>query len=144
MSKFFEPLLTIFGIVAVLLSLVALYFVAFVWGVRLIWFRPKKRRWGYFLVIACLLAPPSCWYAPDVSFWMTHRRSPWKPTTKYPHGITEGMTTEEVRSRLGEPHKIIYRKKGDGWYYYTDVTGSKFYVSFDANGKVWSRSDGEW
>lgn len=47
------------------------------------------------------------------------------------------MTADEVRSKLGPPHKVEHRGGQEEWYYWVDVLGlSWFCVTFDEHGHV--------
>jgi hypothetical protein len=106
-------------------------------GVVLLRRQPPARRWsGVVLIVAGLLLPVCCCTGPSALFRL-HHRTP--PLGSYPNGvIKEGMTADEVRASLGEPHQINDRyPQRVTWLYWLDAIELEwFMVSFGSDGKV--------
>jgi hypothetical protein len=125
------------------------YFVLLTGGCAILWLlgfatagglvlvkRGRGRRWlGVLFLATSLLSPLGCCLGPGILFRTHYGR---EPLGRYPSGVIEkGMTADEVRSKLGPPHKVEHRSGQEEWYYWIDVMGvSWFCVSFDEHGRV--------
>jgi hypothetical protein len=61
------------------------------------------------------------------------------PLDRYPNGVvTEGMSADEVRTRLGAPHQVEDRDPTRvRWFYWLDAIGLDwFVVVFGPDGRV--------
>jgi hypothetical protein len=97
--------------------------------------RPRRRWLGGILCALALVVPVGVYLAPDIMFRIQHGRD---PLTRYPSGVIDkGMTKEQVRAKLGEPHSTFAGGHQESWYYYTDALGVGYFgVTFDENGRV--------
>jgi hypothetical protein len=104
--------------------------------------RPSRgsRRVGWALVLVGVLLPVVCFCGPSVLFRLNHDNP---PLGHYPNGvIQEGMSADEVRALLGNPHEVSERdRERVGWWYWLDaIELDWFLVTFGPDGKVTSTS----
>ncbi len=106
-------------------------------AVRLIRSKSLERKsLGLLLLLMCVSLPFSCCVVPRYHFQATHG-SP--PLGKYPSGVVkEGMTADEVRAALGNPHEVHdYPEGGGHWYYWLDWFSIDWFgVLFGPDGRV--------
>jgi hypothetical protein len=111
--------------------------VAIARGVMLIRRPPPNHRWpGVVFILAGILLPVSCCSTPSVLFRL-HHDTP--PLGRYPNGVIQkGMSSEEVRALLGNPHQINEQyPERVTWLYWLDAFElGWFMVTFDADGRV--------
>lgn len=90
---------------------------------------------GVVLLLACVTVPLSCWFAPGHLFRTRHGND---PLGHYPIGVVkEGMTRDEVRGLLGNPHQVHSLHGEESWSYYLDPFGIDWFgVSFGPDGRV--------
>jgi hypothetical protein len=97
---------------------------------------PGSKWSGLGLVAVGVLLPVCCCSGPSVLF-RVHHDTP--PLTGYPSGVVqEGMSAEEVRALLGNPHQFNDRNpERVTWLYYLDaIELNWFMVVFGPDGKV--------
>ncbi len=93
-------------------------------------------RWiGIILLLVSAAVPFSCCVAPSLLFRQHYGSFPLSgnPYTR----VKEGMSADEVRASLGNPHNRDERDDGEGWYYYQDsLEICWFCVDFGPDGRV--------
>jgi hypothetical protein len=118
---------------AVVLTLVL---VGILWGVKLLGnSSPRLRRRGALLLLVSGLVPTSCCVGPPQVVRLVYGNYPlWS----YPNNkIGDGMTEEEVKAILGSPHERWKRNDEEGWYYWLDSFGIRYFgVDFGPDGRV--------
>jgi hypothetical protein len=106
-------------------------------GVILLRQPPTSRRWsGVALILAGLVLPACCCTAPSALFRL-HHDTP--PLGHYPSGVVkEGMSSDEVRALLGNPHQVSNTDpQRVTWLYWLDaIELGWFMVVFGPDGKV--------
>ena len=122
------------GVAAAVLGVSTLSF----WrGVTLLKRRPPRRRWpGVALIGAAFLLPVACYTGPSVLFRLEYKTPPLR---EYPRGVVAvGMSAEEVKGRLGEPHEVHDRNPAQVyWMYWRDaIQFGYFIVYFGPDGLV--------
>src|SRR5947207_2490898 len=116
-----------FGAGAAILGVLALIWLAVllaalvgaIRGVILIRRRPSPaRRTGIILLLVSVAVPFSCCVGPSIVFRLNHGSYPLggDPYTQ----VKEGMSADDVRAALGNPHNREEREDGEAWYYYQD------------------------
>src|SRR5262245_22418405 len=94
--------------------------IAVVRGLILITRQPPDYRWrGLVFILAGVLLPISCCSAPSIMFRVNHDTP---PLGSYPNGvIQEGMTPDDVRGLLGNPHQVYEQDpQRVTWLYWID------------------------
>jgi hypothetical protein len=106
-------------------------------GILLLRRSPPRRKWpGLLLIGAGVLLPVLCCNGPGALFRLRYSTP---PLGRYPSGVVQtGMSADEVRALLGDPHQI---HDGDPqrvtWIYYRDsMELGWFMVTFSPDGKV--------
>jgi hypothetical protein len=97
---------------------------------------PDRSWWGLVFILGGVLLPVSCCSAPSVLFRLSHDTP---PLGRYPNGvIREGMSPDDVRALLGNPHQVNDRDpQRVTWLYWLDAFElGWFMVTFSADGKV--------
>ncbi len=96
----------------------------------------SRKLTGSLLVMASLLLPISCCSGPSILFRLNHDTP---PLSGIPRDVIKvGMTQDEVRAKLGNPHEI---KNHDPqqvvWFYWQDAVGFEwFVVIFGPDGRL--------
>jgi hypothetical protein len=97
---------------------------------------PRRRSSGILYIVAGVLLPVSCCGGPSVLFRLYHDTP---PLGSYPNGVVrEGMSSDEVRALLGNPHQVNDRYPQQvTWLYWLDAIGLNWFtVIFGPDGKV--------
>jgi hypothetical protein len=96
--------------------------------------RPKLRWLGGGLLALALAVPAGCYLAPGIQFRQQYGRD---PLPHYPAGVIhEGMTKEEVLTKLGDPYSTYSNASLEFWrysHYGRFGTVSDCVVYFDVN-----------
>ena len=96
----------------------------------------RSKRKGRLFILASLMLPLSCCCGPSVIFSVSHGSLPlWT----YPTGVIEkGMSADQVRALLGNPHEVYDSdRQRVSWLYYRDaIKLDWFMVIFGPDGKV--------
>ena len=95
----------------------------------------RSQRGGTALVAVCCLVPFAAYYGPSLYTRVTLGRF---PLGCYPYGvIREGMTRDEVQTRLGTPNDRYECNEEERWLYSIDALGADYFcVAFRADGRV--------
>src|SRR5262245_24374103 len=82
----------------------------------------------------------SCCVLPDLLFRVKYGRPPLSAEKYRTSLVTGGMTADEVRAALGEPHEIhpaVSPEDEEVWFYHTDLLGpSSLGVNFGPDKRV--------
>jgi hypothetical protein len=101
-------------------------------GIRFFSRASLQRKWrGLLILLVSASMPVALWYGPSVLFvWNCGR----PPLRGYPNAVEKGMTMEQVRALIGEPHGI---NPDQSWVYYLDNL-YVFYcrIAFGPDGRV--------
>lgn len=106
-------------------------------GIRKVWGRPpQSKRNGILLMTIGTLLPIIAILSPSVIFRLQFDNPPVREQKR--DEIKDGMTAEEVRSHLGNPHQVNGRGSNrECWLYYSDAMQLGWFgVSFGNDGKV--------
>jgi len=96
------------------------------------------RRRGISLLLVSAAVPLSCCFGPSLLFRLSYGSFPVSGNL-YAQ-VKEGMSADEVRAALGNPHKRYEEEVGERWYYYEDSFRIFWFcVDFGPDGRVKGR-----